>query len=145
MRIHTKKGNGIELKKLNDLVFVKYNRTLARRYKARNIIDPMLLDNIDEANEWLTGAPENHEEEEVFEGEVLTFGHVAMASGVEENVYGFRGSTFRSKERVSTSTSTCISRTLIDEASDEEEEENDDHYNNSNMMTLQEFGDLVEE
>nr|XP_018623565.1 uncharacterized protein LOC104088053 isoform X2 [Nicotiana tomentosiformis] len=37
--------------KLNDLVFVKYNRTLARRYKARNIIDPILLDNIDEAND----------------------------------------------------------------------------------------------
>ncbi|XP_019248786.1 PREDICTED: uncharacterized protein LOC109228059 [Nicotiana attenuata] len=140
--IHTKKRNRLELKKLNDLVFVKYNRTLARRYKARNIIDPVLLDNIDEANEWLTGAVENHEEEEVFEGEGLTFGHVAMASGVEENIYGFTGSTLRSKERVSTSTSTCTSRTLIDEVSDEEEE-NDDQYNNSNMMTLQKFGDLV--
>nr|XP_016445711.1 PREDICTED: uncharacterized protein LOC107770895 [Nicotiana tabacum] len=140
-RIHTKKRNRLELKKLNDLVFVKYNRTLAHRYKARNIIDPILLDNIDEANEWLTGGPENHEEEEVFEGEGLTFGHVAMASGVEENVYGFRGSTLRTKERVSPSTSTCTSRTLINEASDEE----DDQYNNSNMMTLQEFGDLVEE
>ncbi|XP_009791803.2 uncharacterized protein [Nicotiana sylvestris] len=147
--IHTKKRNRLELKKLNDLVFVKYNRTLARRYKARNIIDPILLDNIDKANEWLTGGSENHEEEEeeeeeeVFEGEGLTFGHVAMASGVEENVYGFRGSTLRSKERVSTSISTCTSRTLINEASDEEDD--DDQYNNSNMMTLQEFGDLVEE
>ncbi|OIS95864.1 hypothetical protein A4A49_58726 [Nicotiana attenuata] len=142
--IHSKKRNRLELKKLNDLVFVKYNRTLARRYKAHNIIDPILLDSIDEENEWLTGGPENHEEEEVFEGEGLTFGHVAIASGVEENVYGFRGSTLRSKERVSTSTSTCTSRTLINEASDEEEED-DDQYNNSNMMTLQEFGDLVEE
>ncbi|XP_070008886.1 uncharacterized protein [Nicotiana sylvestris] len=122
--IHTKKRNRLELKKLNDLVFVKYNRTLARRYKARNIIDPILLDNIDEANEWLTGGPGNHEEE-VFEGEGLTFGHVAMTSGVEENVYGFRGSTLRSKERVSTSTSTCKSRTLINEASDEEEDDDD--------------------
>ncbi|XP_075106968.1 uncharacterized protein LOC142179961 [Nicotiana tabacum] len=89
----------------------------------------------------LAPAPKKHEEEEVYEGEGLTFGHVAMESGVEENVYGFRGSTLRSKERVSTSTS----RTLIDKASDEEEEEDDDQYNNSNMMTLQEFGDLVEE
>lgn len=143
MQIHSKKRNRLELKKLNDLVFVKYNRTLARRYKARNIIDPILLDNIDEANEWLTGGPENHEEEEVFEGEGLTFGHVAMASGVEENVYGFRGSTLRSKERVSTSTSTCTSRTLTDEV--DEEEADDDQYNNSNVMTLQEFGDFVEE
>nr|XP_016438011.1 PREDICTED: uncharacterized protein LOC107764004 [Nicotiana tabacum] len=139
--IHSKKRNRLELKKLNDLVFVKYNRTLAHRYKARNIIDPILLDNIDEANEWLTRGPENHEEEEeVFEREGLTFGHVAMASGIEENVYGFRESTLRSKERVSTSTST--SRTLTNEA---DEDEDDDQYNNSNVMTLQVFGDLVEE
>nr|XP_009781132.1 PREDICTED: uncharacterized protein LOC104230094 [Nicotiana sylvestris] len=58
-------------------------RNIGSRYKSRNIIDPILLDNIDEENEWLTGGPKNHEEEEVFEGEGLTFGHVAMASGVE--------------------------------------------------------------
>ncbi|XP_060195011.1 uncharacterized protein LOC132624215 [Lycium barbarum] len=140
-QIHTKRRNRLELKQLNDLVFVKYNRTLERRYKARDTIDPILLDNIDEANEWLTEAPQNHEEVEVYEGEGLTFGHVAVASGVEEDIYDFRGSNLRSKEKVAKSSS----RTLIDEASDEEEEEDDDQYNNSNVMTLQEIGDLVEE
>lgn len=55
-----------------------------------------------------------------------------MTSGVEENIYGFRWSILRSKESVGSS-----SRTLVDEASD------DDQYNN--VITLQEFGDLVEE
>ncbi|XP_055820197.1 aberrant root formation protein 4 isoform X3 [Solanum dulcamara] len=71
--IHTKKRNMLELKRLNDLVFIKYNRTLVRHYNARNTIDPILLDNIDDANEWLTGAPQNHEDEEVYEGEGLTY------------------------------------------------------------------------
>ncbi|XP_055820443.1 uncharacterized protein LOC129889244 [Solanum dulcamara] len=97
--IHTKKRNRLELKRLNDLVFIKYNRTLVRRYNARNTIDPILLDNIDNANEWLTRAPQNHEDEEVYEGEGLTYGDVATASGVEENIYGFRGSTLRGKEK----------------------------------------------
>ncbi|XP_019261290.1 PREDICTED: uncharacterized protein LOC109239218 [Nicotiana attenuata] len=52
--IHSKKRNRPELSRLNDLMYIKYNRTLKRRYDARNTIDPILLDNIDEANEWLT-------------------------------------------------------------------------------------------
>ncbi|KAH0722285.1 hypothetical protein KY289_005329 [Solanum tuberosum] len=88
--IHSKKRNRLELTRLNDLVFIKYNRTLARRYNARNTIDPILLDSIDEANEWLTGAPQDHQDEEVYEGESLTYGDVSMASGVEENIYSFR-------------------------------------------------------
>ncbi|XP_060175162.1 uncharacterized protein LOC132605906 [Lycium barbarum] len=50
-QIHTKRRNRLELKKLNDLVFVKYNRTLTHCYKARDTIDPIFLNNIDEANE----------------------------------------------------------------------------------------------
>lgn len=58
--IHTKKRNKLTLKRLNDLVFIKYNRTLRRRYNARNVIDPISLDNIDDTNEWLTGVLEDH-------------------------------------------------------------------------------------
>uniref|UniRef100_A0A1S3ZCG3 HAT C-terminal dimerisation domain-containing protein n=1 Tax=Nicotiana tabacum TaxID=4097 RepID=A0A1S3ZCG3_TOBAC len=76
--IHTKKRNRLTLKRLHNLVFIKYNRALGRRYNHRNIIDPILLDNIDEANEWLTGVPENCEDEEVFEGDSdFTWGDVA--------------------------------------------------------------------
>ncbi|XP_055807023.1 uncharacterized protein LOC129875819 [Solanum dulcamara] len=147
--IHTKKRNRLELKCLNDLVFIKYNRTLVRRYNARNTIDPILLDNIDDANEWLTGAPQNHEDEEVYEEEGLTYGEVATASGVEENIYGFRGSTLRGKKkRVATGSSSCSksnrSRTLVDESSDEEEDE-DQVEVEPLLMALQEFEGLVEE
>lgn len=38
----------------NELMFIKYNRTLRCRYNTSNVIDPILLDNIDDANEWLT-------------------------------------------------------------------------------------------
>ncbi|KAH0674853.1 hypothetical protein KY284_025940 [Solanum tuberosum] len=139
-RIHSKKRNRLELTRLNDLVFIKYNRTLARRYNARNTIDPILLDSIDEANEWLTGAPQDHQDEEVYEGESLTYGDVSMASGVEENIYSFRRSTLRGNERGARGSSS--SRNLVDEPSDDEE---DDDQVEPLVMTLEEFEDLVEE
>ncbi|XP_049378437.1 uncharacterized protein LOC125843264 [Solanum stenotomum] len=138
--IHSKKRNRLELTRLNDLVFIKYNRTLARRYNARNTIDPILLDSIDEANEWLTGAPQDHQDEEVYEGESLTYGDVSMASGVEENIYSFRGSTLRGNERGARGSSS--SRNLVDEPSDDEE---DDDQVEPLVMALEEFEDLVEE
>ena len=102
-------------------MLIKYNRTLVRRYKARNTIDSILFDSIDEANEWLTGAPQDHQDEEVYEGESLTYGDVSMASGVEENIYSFRGSTLRGKEREVGGSSS--SRNLVDESSDDEEDD----------------------
>ena len=140
MQIHSKKRNRLELTRLNDLVLIKYNRTLARRYKARNTIDPILLDSIDKANEWLTGAPQDHQDEEVYEGESLTYGDVSVASGVEENIYSFRGSTLRGKEREVGGSS--ASQNLVDEPSDDEE---DDDQVEPLVMALEEFEDLVEE
>ncbi|XP_060209900.1 uncharacterized protein LOC132636862 [Lycium barbarum] len=138
--INTKKRNKLELKRLNDLVFVKYNRTLIRRYKAHNTIDPIMLDNIDEANKWLIEVPHNHENV-IYEGEDLTQGHVAMASGVEENIYGFRGSTSRSKERVATSSSGTLASEVEENIYDEED---DDQYS-EDVLTLQEFAIVEEE
>ncbi|KAH0761252.1 hypothetical protein KY290_017325 [Solanum tuberosum] len=116
------------------------NITLARRYNARNTIDPILLDSIDEANEWLTGAPQDHQDEEVYEGESLTYGDVSMASGVEENIYSFRGSTLRGNERGARGSSS--SRNFVDEPSDDEEDEDQVE---PLVMALEEFEDLVEE
>lgn len=67
--------------------------------KARNNIDLICLDNIDEANEWLIGTPQNHEDEEVYGGEDFTNGHVAKISVVEENIYGSRGEYYKERER----------------------------------------------
>ncbi|XP_070014415.1 uncharacterized protein [Nicotiana sylvestris] len=94
IKIHTKKRNKLTLKCLNDLVFIKYNRTLRRRYNDRNIIDPISLDNIDDANERLTGVPEDHADEEVFEETSnFTWDDAAEARGIGERIYGLRGST----------------------------------------------------
>ncbi|XP_009593872.1 uncharacterized protein [Nicotiana tomentosiformis] len=130
-RIHTKKRNRLTLKRLHNLVFIKYNRALRRRYNHRNLIDPILLDNIDEANEWLTGVPENCEDEEVFEGDSnFTWGDVAVASGVGENPYGLRGNTSSSssirKEKSVATTSRSLSLIDEDESDHEEEEEGEE-------------------
>ena len=58
MQIHSKKRNRLAQQRLNDLVYVKYNRALKRRYDARDRIDPISLKDIDDSNEWLMGKME---------------------------------------------------------------------------------------
>ncbi|XP_019251134.1 PREDICTED: uncharacterized protein LOC109230057 [Nicotiana attenuata] len=140
IKIHTKKRNKLTLKRLNDLVFIKYNRTLRRRYNARNVIDPISLDNIDDANEWLTGVPEDHADEEVFEDTSdFTWGDVAEARGIGERIYGLRGSTSTSSSQRKGKQAATLS--LVDE--EDEVEEDDEQYNNDSE--IQEFDNLVEE
>ncbi|XP_059287601.1 uncharacterized protein LOC132040931 [Lycium ferocissimum] len=155
--IHTKKRNRLELSRLNNLVYIKYNRTLRRRYDVGDTVDPILLDNIDEANEWLIGCPRNEEEELVYEGCDLDWGTVSRASGVEENIYGLRGGSSSSRSHnkgkgvATTTTSSSRSRCLIDENSESEtetdtepepeEEEDEEQYNVENLG-YQEFGIL---
>ncbi|KAH0709318.1 hypothetical protein KY284_010745 [Solanum tuberosum] len=62
------------------LVYIKYNRTLKRCYDARDNIDPILLDNIDDSNEWLVGFPKDKEDELVYEEGDLTWGSVCYAN-----------------------------------------------------------------
>ncbi|KAL6517272.1 hypothetical protein OROMI_032973 [Orobanche minor] len=53
--IHTKKRNRLEHKRLNALVYVKYNLRLRERsIKRRNEIDPIVVDEIDSDDEWIT-------------------------------------------------------------------------------------------
>ncbi|XP_015160014.1 uncharacterized protein [Solanum tuberosum] len=95
--IHSKKRNRLALSRLNDLVYIKYNRTLKRRYDARDLIDPIRLDNIDDSNEWLVGCPEDQVDELVYEDDDLTWGSVATAIGVDESIYHLRGLSSRSR------------------------------------------------
>lgn len=67
---------------------------MRRHYNARNVVDPILLENINDANQWLTGVPESHEDETIFLGDFdFTWDVAVEASGVEENHYGLRGNT----------------------------------------------------
>ena len=73
--------------RLNDLVYIKYNRTLMKRYTERHTIDPITLKDIDDSNKWLMGRMEDEgaaEDDLVFEGDDLTWSDVARASGAEE-------------------------------------------------------------
>ena len=53
MQIHSKRRNRLDHQCLNDLVYIKYNRALKRRYNEHNTIDPISLKDIDDNNEWL--------------------------------------------------------------------------------------------
>ncbi|CAL5362026.1 unnamed protein product [Camellia sinensis] len=118
-QLHSKKRNRLAQKRLNDLVFVKYNRALKRRYMKRANIDPISLKDIDESNEWLIGRMEN---ELVFDDDSLGWDDVAVAAGVEE-----------SNQRTRSSTTRTTHQELVDEEDewedeDEAEEEDVDGY-----------------
>jgi hypothetical protein len=42
-------------KRINDLVFLKYNQKIKARYDRHDVIDPISLDDTDDSNEWLLG------------------------------------------------------------------------------------------
>nr|KYP47371.1 hypothetical protein KK1_030985 [Cajanus cajan] len=50
-QIHIKRRNRLDHKKLHDLVYVKYNQALMRRYNLKDEVDPISLNDIDECNE----------------------------------------------------------------------------------------------
>ncbi|CAI9299919.1 unnamed protein product [Lactuca saligna] len=116
IKLHSKKRNQLEWKKLNDLVYIKYNRAL-RRYDMRDTIDPIILDdsNVQDPNDWLEG----EEDALVFEGDNLTWDVIAEAMRVDEEPYATRR-TSRRKEGVESS-----SRSRRSQLIDKDEEEND--------------------
>ncbi|XP_070018248.1 uncharacterized protein [Nicotiana sylvestris] len=79
-------------------------------------------------------------DEQVYEGNDLDWGSISMAAGVEENIYGLRGSSSSSNYKGKGLSSS--SRSLIDE--DSENEEYDSQYN-ANILEVVEFKNLKEE
>ncbi|XP_019155165.1 PREDICTED: uncharacterized protein LOC109152037 [Ipomoea nil] len=121
--LHWKRRSRLEHNRLNDLVFIKYNRALRRRWEMRDTIDPICLDQIDFANEWLTGIPEDANEELVFgDGDSLTWGEIAKFSGANETPYSLRRAS-KGKEKVGSSTSRSKEKEKVNEDEDEEDEE----------------------
>ncbi|XP_042050632.1 uncharacterized protein LOC121796008 [Salvia splendens] len=114
-QIHTKKRNMLEHKRMQDLVYVKYNQKLHDRNKlsATDEFDPIILDDIDECNEWLVGELDDDDDDDIDGGnhlvhdddDTLDWNMVYKASGVgEPRTYT------RSKKRKesSTSSSSCL-------------------------------------
>lgn len=130
--LHTKESNRLAQQRLNDLVFVKYNRALRRRYALRDTIDPISLNDIDESNEWLMGRldEENGEDNDfVFDEEDgLTWKDVAIASGAGEPRYKSRLQTKATSSQANNNKgkrpcgSTSTTFHLVDEDEEEEDE-----------------------
>ncbi|KAI8568380.1 hypothetical protein RHMOL_Rhmol02G0194100 [Rhododendron molle] len=123
------KRNKLDQKRLNDLVFVKYNRALRRRAN-RCKFDPISLKNIDESNEWLIG---KLEDELVFDGEDLDWNVVAEASGVEQPSKVTRSTHKSTSSKKHSKASTFCAddwdeEEFDDTVSDEGEEEDVDGY-----------------
>jgi len=64
MHIHSNKRNRLDHKRLHDLVYIKYNQQLSQRYDIRDEIDPILLNDIGECNEWLVGEVDDDNDNE---------------------------------------------------------------------------------
>nr|CAN66311.1 hypothetical protein VITISV_027163 [Vitis vinifera] len=125
--IHSKRRNRLDHQRLNDLVYIKYNRTLKRRYNERNTIDPISLKDIDDSNEWLIGRMEDEDshggaqDDFVFDDDNLTWGDVARAAGAEEARFDTRARARASSSiipptrGIASSSRTLPSHSLIDE------------------------------
>ncbi|XP_052209902.1 uncharacterized protein LOC127813145 [Diospyros lotus] len=125
--LHTKRRNRLNQLRLNDLVFVKYNRALRHRYQMRDTIDPIILTDIDENNEWLTKKldEENDKDDEtVFPNDVgdgLTWNNVVAAAGVGEPSYQFR--TKQTRSQLGSTLASTSKRQVTQEIEGEEESE----------------------
>ena len=78
------------------MVFGKYNRALQGRMKRNDAKDPILLDEIDDINEWLMGKMDGNsstdeDDDFVHDDEDLTWSVVSKAVGAEEPSYTTRG------------------------------------------------------
>ena len=130
MQIHSKRRNRLDHQRLNDLVYIKYNRALKRRYNECNTIDPISLKDIDDSNEWLIGKMEDEDshgdaqDDFVFDDDNLTWGDVARATGAEEARFDTRARARASSSiipptrGIASSSRTLPSHSLIDEDED---------------------------
>ncbi|KAL0011329.1 hypothetical protein SO802_006437 [Lithocarpus litseifolius] len=149
-RYTQKEGIDLHKKRLNDLVFVKYNQKMKARYDKRDVINPISLDDIDESNEWLLGEmgaepSMNVGDELVFDDDDddgLTWGVVARAASVGEPRKNTR---FQTKSRASSKASTSQPNIEEEDAdSDETEKENVDGYK-SGSSGFESDGNLSED
>ncbi|XP_072983547.1 uncharacterized protein [Typha latifolia] len=111
--------NRLEVKRLNDLVYVQFNARMKDRKIAKEK-DPVVSKERNNAREWLDN---NHVEQEVFPGEGLTWEMVTEASGAEEYLRS-RRSTRSTQATTSSTPSTSLDEQLIesDEETDDEED-----------------------
>nr|CAD1831681.1 unnamed protein product [Ananas comosus var. bracteatus] len=130
-QIHTKKRNRLEQKRLNDLVFVKFNARLRLRQADRNR-DPIALNDRDEdevsESEWkaptsIRASNVTPQNEEVFPGEGLTWGQVGKATGATSQARR------NARRKATTQTQRAKTRTIDDVEFELSESEGDEETN----------------
>ena len=147
MQIHNKRRNRLDQQRLNDLVYIKYNRALKRRYNERNTIDPISLKDIDDINEWLIGRIEDEDShggvqnDFVFDDDNLTWGDVARARASSSIIPPTR--------EIASSFRTLPSHSLIEEYEDGDivdsvDEEDGEGYKYGDSNDDDDFVDLEE-
>ena len=132
-------------------MYIKCNRALKKIYNERDTIDPIILKEIDESNEWLIGRMDDEDSPDhvdaqddlVFDDDDLTWGDVARKSEAEEPRIDTRTKASSSRlpsSRGNDTTSSCRPMpylSLIDEdeemdywgnEEDEEDYNDDDHH-----------------
>ncbi|KAD3067150.1 hypothetical protein E3N88_35030 [Mikania micrantha] len=121
--IHTKKRNRLAQDRLNEMVYVKFNRALERRSKKEGTADPIMLEDIDDSNEWLMGRMEDDDSDDelVFTGEDLSWRDVSEASGAHEPFYASMAGTGRGDDEAGPSRKDKGNRVLYDEDEIEED------------------------
>ena len=117
---------------MNDLVYIKCNQALKRRYNERDSIDPISLKDIDDSNEWLIGKMKYEDfhggaqDDFVFDDGNLAWGDVARATGIEDTRFDTRTRVRASSgiippsRGITLSSRTLPSHSLIDEDGDGE-------------------------
>ncbi|KAK4846824.1 hypothetical protein QYF36_022333 [Acer negundo] len=120
---YKKSRNRLAQKRLNDLVFVKYNRALRRRYNLCGNIDPITLCDINKWLTWRIDDQDYRDDEAIFSADDgLTWNDSARAAGVGEPSYRFRSKAYSSSTpRPMLSKSQVQSIKLANEDESEEE------------------------
>jgi hypothetical protein len=135
LQIHTKKRNRLEHKRLNDLVYVQYNRKMAVRFQKRHekgagSFDPLCHEDFDWNNEWV-----DVDAEPIYNGRGITWEQVDEAVGASQTYRGrnfpraARGDAtnmYRTYARRSSASATASIR--IDEDEDMEDDNSDEEY-----------------
>nr|KYP32656.1 hypothetical protein KK1_046594 [Cajanus cajan] len=97
-----------EHQKLQDLVFIKYNQALQEHFKCWDVIDPIVLNDVDDNNEWMLGGDLDDDgdiEDGLVFDDVLTSTDVAEATWASEPLQYTRRQTQVNKATIIASTS----------------------------------------
>uniref|UniRef100_J3ME58 Retrotransposon gag domain-containing protein n=1 Tax=Oryza brachyantha TaxID=4533 RepID=J3ME58_ORYBR len=114
IRIHTKKRNKLEHKRLNKLVYVSYNRKMENRFQKIRVpssqgkrSNPLLLEEFEWENEWVDESCEPIHE---VDGVDITWDHVDEAIGATQ---GLRGRNLRRDAVARVRAATSAQRTYV--------------------------------